>query len=91
MLIVILSVLVNVHCGRCRPNPWPVLLKRKYVFCPHNTLLKLFDHCTLAFAPLLLERKANRIKKDMGIAKDDFHRVRTPYQTAERQSVLLSV
>lgn len=38
-----------------------------------------------AFPPILLERKANRIKKEMGIALDDTSRVHTPFQGEDRQ------
>lgn len=43
-----------------------------------------------AFEPVLLERKAAKIKAKMGIPLDDTSRVRTKFQGAERQLSLLS-
>ncbi|KAF8588992.1 MFS polyamine transporter [Ramaria rubella] len=36
------------------------------------------------FAPVLLEEKAKRIRKNMGIGPEDQHRVRTEYETPDR-------
>ncbi|TDL21629.1 MFS polyamine transporter [Rickenella mellea] len=36
------------------------------------------------FAPLLLERKANRMKKELGIPENDQNKIRTAYQSQER-------
>lgn len=39
----------------------------------------------LAFPPILLERKANAIKKQLGIRRNEYNRVHTPYQGDDRR------
>ena len=45
----------------------------------------------LAYAPILLERKAKQIRKDMGLSPDDHRHVRTQYESPDRQCVPLTI
>ena len=45
----------------------------------------------LAYAPVLLERKAKQIRKDMGLSPDDHRHVRTQYESPDRQCVRLTI
>jgi hypothetical protein len=46
---------------------------------------------TIAYAPVLLEKKAEQIRIDMGFDRENRHRVRTQYESPDRQCVIFTV
>ena len=80
-----LGLLVNFYHRRDDPSTRNILPSRKCVVsraCGYPAILTR-RRCA-AFAPILLERKANKIRKTMDVEQGTVREVRTIYDTADR-------
>ena len=81
-------VLVDKYCRCPRPTLWIILPTRMYVTHSHASIIYLTGAIS-AFAPYLLEKKAEKIRKTADLEKGPYKSVRTVFDIDDRSWVFV--